>query len=204
MSKLLAKILKRMENRGYEIFSLPGEKNIVYVEGGNEDGTPNDDKPNWFNDLRIVFGFDGGHTPLLEGIWDATTEPGYWYTDRPMNPRGAARIAFGQYTAWQVGTHGVSEPHEALIQVGKVKVHRDLNRDMVRTGDKFDEGLFGINQHWGYDHPMNDIYTASAGCLVGRTRKGHQKFMRLVKLDPRYKADREFIFTTTIIDGSKL
>ena len=28
---------------------------------------------------------------------------------------------------------------------------------MIRTGDKLDTGLFGINQHWGYDYPRNDI-----------------------------------------------
>jgi hypothetical protein len=70
-----------------------------------------------------------------------------------MNPQGAARIAFGQYTAWQVGRHGTSDRHEALVQVVEVKVHRDLNKDMQRTGDtkgtaqadRTDTGLFGIN-----------------------------------------------------------
>lgn len=203
MSTLIDKIIRRMEVRGYKIFRRPGEKNIVYIEGGNEDGNPNDDEPNQFNDLRIVFGFDG-KLPVIEGIWDATTEPGYHYTDNPMNPKGAARIAFDQYTAWAVGTHGNSEPHEALVQVGLVKVYRDYNRDMIRSGDDIDEGMFGINQHWGYDLPIENIGLSSAGCLVGRTRIGHEKFMRLIKSDPRYKADRNFIFTTAILDATKV
>ena len=167
---LIEKIVKHMISEKYQIFQRFGEKNIVYIEGFNSDGTANSDEPNKFNDLRLVFGFEGAK-PTIEGAWEATTEPGYYYTDNPMNPDGAARIAFGQYEAWQVGIHGTSDPHEALVQVGSVRVYRDWNRDMIRSGDAIDEGYFGINQHWGYDHPYDDIHTASAGCLVGRTRR---------------------------------
>lgn len=200
----IEKIVDRMKAEKYQIFRKPGEKNIVYVEGYNSNGTANADEPNKFNDLRLVFEFNGHGEPEILGGWEATTEPGYYYTDNPMNPNGAARIAFGQYKAWQVGIHGVSEPHEALVQVGLVKVHRDYNQDMIRTGDAIDEGLFGINQHWGYDHPYDDIYTASAGCLVGRTRREHKDFMRILKEDPRYIADRDFVFSTTILNGNKI
>ncbi len=204
VTTLAEKIVRKMEVKGYKIFRRPGEKNIVYIEGGNKDGSVNSDEPNHFNDLRVVFAFDGNNSPVIEGIWDATTEPGFHYTDRPMNPAGAARIAFGQYTAWAVGLHGYSDPHEALVQVGLIKVYRDYNRDMIRTGDDIDEGMFGINQHWGYSHPADDIGTASAGCLVGRTREGHRAFMELIKSDPRYKADRDFIYTTAILDAAKV
>ncbi|PJE45249.1 MAG: hypothetical protein CUR32_01215 [Flavobacterium sp.] len=193
-----------MESKNYTVFTKAGEKNIVYLEGVNKNGTVNADEPNHFNDLRLVFGFNSLDEPEILGAWEATTEPGYYYTDNPMNPNGAARIAFGQYKAWQVGIHGNSEPHEALIQVGLVNVHRDYNRDMIRTGDAIDKGFFGINQHHGYDHPVNDIYTASAGCLVGRTRREHENFMRIIKQDVRYLKSREFIFTTTILDGGKI
>ena len=200
---MIEKIISYMEGKKYQIFKGKDELNIIYVEGMNPDFSLNSDKPNHFNDIRLVIGFED-NKPLVLGVWEATTEPGFHYTDNPMNPNGAARIAFGQYKAWQVGIHGNSEPHEALIQVGLVKVHRDYNRDMKRTGDKIDKGYFGINQHHGYDHPYNDIYTASAGCLVGRTRQGHKEFMKLIKTDRRYQADPEFIFTTTIIPGDKL
>ena len=100
-----------------------------------------------------------------------------------MNPKGAARIAFNQYKAWSVGTHRASSPqgHEALVQTAPVAVYRDLNKDFKRPGDRVDTGLFGINQHWGYDAPMGDLGTTSAGCLVGRTKNGHRQFMALVK-----------------------
>lgn len=202
--KLIEKIISYMEAQEYSIFRKSREKNIIYIEGADKNGTINSDKSNHFNDLRLVFAFNKNGEAVIEGAWEGTTEPGYYYTDNPMNPNGAARIAFGQYRAWQVGIHGYSDPHEALVQVAPVRVHRDWNRDMVRTGDAIDEGYFGINQHHGYNHPVEDIHTASAGCLVGRTRWEHQVFMQLVKADARYKADSNFIFTTAIIPGDKL
>jgi hypothetical protein len=121
-----------------------------------------------------------------------------------MNRLGAARIAFGQYKAWKVGTHGNSQPHEALVQVAPCIVHRDLDKNFIRTGDRTFEGLFGINQHWGYDLPESNIGQASAGCLVGRTRKGHREFMSLVKSDRRYRENKNFIFPTAVIAGDDL
>ncbi|MGL5872850.1 MAG: hypothetical protein ACRC2R_10865 [Xenococcaceae cyanobacterium] len=198
-----SRIIAYMESKKYNVDRGSGEINIVYVEGMDRDGDLNDDLPNCFNDLRLCIQFIGGK-PSVIGAWEGSSEPGAYYTYHPMNRRGAARIAFGQYKAWRVGTHGNSNPHEALIQVAPVNVHRDLNKDFIRTGDALDRGLFGINQHWGYDLPDNNVEKASAGCLVGRTRKGHQEFMVLIKSDRRFKADRKYIFTTTIIAGDDL
>ncbi|MEA5389964.1 peptidoglycan-binding protein [Cyanobium gracile UHCC 0139] len=200
---LAARTIQYMRRKGFQVSAGPGERNIVYVEGMNPDGTLNDDSPNQFNDLRLVIAFEEARPKIL-GRWEATTEPGSHYTHKPMNDRGAARIRFGQYRAWQVGVHGNSDPHEALVQAAPVTVHRDANKDFQRPGDLEDTGLFGINQHWGYDLPRNDIDTASAGCLVGRTRDGHREFMRLVKQDPRYRADSRFLFSTTVIAGDDL
>lgn len=197
------RIVGYMKSKRYILFQKAKEFNIIYVEGVNPDGTPNNDAPNEFNDIRLVLAFEN-EEPIILGIWEGTTEPGRRYTLNPMNPKGAARIAFGQYTAWRVGTHGNSEPHEALLQVSPVIVHRDLNKDFKRPADKIQNGLFGINQHYGYDLPRTNIGLASAGCLVGRTRQGHRDFMRLIKRDCRYQANTNFIFTTTIIPGTDL
>ncbi|MEG4455955.1 hypothetical protein [Microcoleus sp. N9_A1] len=201
--QLAEKIVKYMKAKNYQLATRAGEKNIIYVEGMDPDGTLNADTPNHFNDARLLLVFHKG-VPTIEAAWEATTEPGYYYTDNPMNPNGAARIAFGQYRAWQVGLHGYSQPHEALIQVGPVKVYRDWNRDMMRTGDAIDEGYFGINQHHGYGHPKNDIHTAGAGCFVGRDPDEHFDFMYRVKSDIRYIADPNFVFPTAILPGNKL
>lgn len=195
------KIYQYMKKKNYRFFTGPNEYNIVYLEGINQDFGENSDAPNHFNDLRVVLVVEEG-IPVVVGKWEATTEPGFYYTDYPMNAKGAARIAFDQYRAWQVGTHGNSEPHEALVQIGgEVTVHRDFNQSMTRTGDQLDTGYFGINQHYGYDHPRNDIYTASAGCLVGRTRRGHREFMSIMKQDRRYQNNHSYVFYSTVIAG---
>lgn len=196
-----SRIITYMKSQGYFIATGKGKYNIVYVEGASEDGTPNTDSLNKWNDRRLVI--EIVDQPKIIGNWLATTEPGDHYTFRPMNPNGAARIAFGQYQVWQVGVHGNSEPHEALVQTaGAVKVCRDLNKDGFRTGDKIEEGWFGINQHYGYD--MAEVGRASAGCLVGQSRDGHRQFMALIKRDIRYLTDRSYPFMTTVIPGDKL
>ena len=200
---LPSRIVKYMQSKKYTIFTEPKEYNIVYVEGMNEDGSLNDDAPNEFNDRRIVIEVVDG-VPKIVNHWQATTEPGSHYTFQPMNPEGAARIQFGQYKAWSVGMHGNADSHEALIQVKDITVCRDFNEDFKRTGDKEDTGLFYVDQHWGYDAPVNDIKNASAGCLVGRRREGHREFMGIIKSDRRYVTNSNYVFYTTVIPGDDL
>ncbi|MFN6496704.1 MAG: peptidoglycan-binding protein [Nostoc sp. DedQUE01] len=200
---IASKIIKYMQAKNYQISTNTKEYNIVYLEGVNEDWTLNKDTPNQFNDRRIVIEVVDG-VPKIVNHWQATTEPGSRYTYNPMNPGGAARIKFGQYKAWSVGIHGNSEPHEALIQVAPITVHRDFNKDFQRVGDKLDTGLFLVNQHYGYDAPVNDIKNASAGCLVGRRREGHKEFMAIIKQDHRYLANKNYVFYTTVIPGDDL
>jgi hypothetical protein len=192
-----AKIAKYMLSQGYWIDE--DYLNIVYVEGCNANGIPNLDKLNEWNDLRIILEIDST-VPKISHSWIATTEPGYKYTVNPLNPGGAFRIAFGQYRAWSVGIH---KDHEALVQVGEIAGYRDRNKDGFRTGDPVVKGAdFGVNQHWGYD--MERVDGASAGCLVGRSVSGHKEFMAIVKSDPRYKENNNYVFLTTIIPGDKL
>lgn len=201
---LASQIIKYMQAENYQTATESKEYNIIYIEGVNTDGTLNNDAPNEFNDRRLVIEIKAPNgVPKIIGNWEATTEPGSKYTYNPMNPKGAARIKFGQYKAWAIGPHGVDR-HEALVQVKPISVHRDFNRDFQRTGDWVDGGLFGVNQHWGYDYSRNDIQGASAGCLVGRTREGHREFMKLIKQDKRFVANPDYLFVTTVIPGDGL
>lgn len=201
---LAERIIAYCEDKDYQIDRNPGEKNIIYVEGMNPDGTLNEDQLNVWNDLRMVIEFKN-EKPEIIGCWQATTEPGRYYVMNAMNSKGAARIAFGQYRAWQLGSHGNADPHEALIQTGgPVTVHRDKNRDGSRAGDMVESGYFGINQHWGGDSPESDIGRWSAGCQVGRTRQGHREFMKIVKSDPRFVNNKKYVFSSIIIPGDDL
>jgi hypothetical protein len=205
-SDLAGRVFRYMRRKNYWFARLPKYLNIVYIEGANKDGALNDDAPNKFNDRRIVITVEDG-VPVEKGNWQATTEPGRTYTISPLVSLGAARIAFGQFKAWNVGTHMANKPgaHEALRQVGIIRIHRDLNKDYKRTGDaEFEGSSYAINQHYGYDHPEDNIGSASAGCLVGRLKEEHRTFMKLIKTDPRYVASNGYKFITTVIAGDDL
>jgi hypothetical protein len=204
---LAGRLVRAMQAAGYWLCRHPDCVNIVYVEGLDEDGTPNVDAPNEFNDLRLVLRVNRAGNPEIAEVWEATTEPGRYYTlVEKLDPRGAARIAFGQYKAWSVGTHMAGRPsaHEALVQTAPIRVFRDLNADFERTGDEVFTGLFGVNQHWGFDLPRSDIGRGSAGCLVGRTKAGHRAFMALCKADPRYAASNGYRFVTTVLNAAEV
>ena len=205
---LAGRIVAAMRSKGWWITRHPDCVNIVYVEGLNTDGTANNNVANAFNDLRVVIRISRAGNPEIAGAWPATSEPGLFYTKiKKEDPRGAARIAFGQYKSWSVGMHPRSKPavaHEALVQVKDITVFRDMNEDFRRDGDPEFTGLFGINQHWGYDMALNNIGNASAGCLVGRTKAGHREFMALINADPRYVASRGFRFMTAVLPASDL
>lgn len=200
---LAYKLVAYMESRGYEISRDPGTINIIYLEGANFDGTPNADRPDEWNDRRIVLAFDTAGQPGIVHNCQATTEPGLAATMSAAARRrgGCARIAIGQYKAWCIGTHKRTE-HPALVQVMPLPVHRDYNRDSKRTGDRVHVGQFGINQHGTRPNIRpTQVGTWSEGCLVARYWVDHISFIELCRKDARYIADPLFIFSATVIDG---
>jgi hypothetical protein len=52
--------------------------------------------------------------------------------------------------------------------------------------------------------PRHDIGKWGAGCLVGRTKEGHDEFMTLIMKDWRYKLNPNYMFLATIIAGDDL
>lgn len=86
MADLVDRIIKYMLALNYKVFTGQRQYNIVYVEGMNIDGSLNADPPNCFNDRRLIIQVLDGK-PKVIGNWEATTEPGSYYTDRPMSPR---------------------------------------------------------------------------------------------------------------------
>eukprot|EP01137_Pigoraptor_chileana_P029687 Opistho-2@15176 len=103
---LIDRIVRAMQSQAHWICRLPDAVNIVYIEGMAPDGSLNGNEPDRFNDTRLVFRVAPDGRPEVLGAWDATTEPGKYYTETArIHPRGAARIAFGQYKAWSLGRH---------------------------------------------------------------------------------------------------
>lgn len=193
------------QRKGYRIAQGSDVYNICYVEGSDPNGQLNGDLPDQFNDARVVWQVIDG-IPKIAGAWEGSCEPGWHYTINRLNPKGAARIAFGQYRAWEFGYHNYAQNHPALIQVGPVTVVRDSDNSMTRNaGDFKDTGSgFFINQHSGFDNPRTVVGRASAGCLVGRTWAGHDQFMDLVLSDKRYQAFSQYLFSSAIIPANEM
>src|SRR5262249_39563736 len=84
-----------------------------------------------------------------------------------------------QYKAWVIGMH---HTHAAWVQAGEIEGYRDAENRMARDFRHPVRGSgFGVNQHWGYDLPRDELRNSSAGCLVGRSTDGHRGSMRVTK-----------------------
>lgn len=204
-------VVEYMRQKKYLVDTLPGQLNIVYIEGMNIDGTVNEDQLDGWNDLRIVITHLENGLPQLKIAHVATTEPGRSATFSAAASRrgGVARIAFGQYRAWQMGYHNQSKNgknHPALVQRAPLSVHRDKNRDGIRTRDNVHIGMFGINQHSTRPGYRGDrVGDFSEGCLVGWLWEQHmEEFMPLLRQEPRFVMNPQHLFTTTIIAGDDL
>lgn len=204
---LAGRIVAAMRKRGFKVDDVPGNPNIVYIEGMGPDGVKNDNQPNQFNDARFVIMFGQDGRPKIAGAWEATTEPGNYWTEHRMNPGGAFHIALEQQAAWIVGVHHAGSPsaHEALVQHGVIRGFRDPDETGKRdTRHPYSGDDMGINQHWGYDLAKGDLGRSSAGCLVGRMKTGHMAFMALMKSDPRYIDNHRFVFTASVLPASEV
>ncbi|MEO1433710.1 MAG: hypothetical protein AAFV71_32555 [Cyanobacteria bacterium J06633_8] len=198
--KIAAALVNYAHSQKWEVRTGERRYNIFYVQGMFPSGIKNDNKPNQFNDSRFLV--EVNPTPRLVGAWEASIEPGNYYTKKPMKQEGAAQIQVpGHYKAWRIGKHKGREI--ALVQVAPVNIVRDYNRNSkVDKGDKKEYSIIGANQHSGSDQKFVD--NASAGCPVGRTIKGHQEFMSYLHQDLDYQANNNFIFSTTFISAKEL
>lgn len=201
ISDLALIIYNRMKALGCRFRAI----NIVYLEDSDEFGNPLPNSINAFNDRCILLRkYDCGKVKIIHNSL-ATTEPGLYYRQNPMNSNGAAQIKLDTQfkNAWKFGTHGTPPTaHPALVQCDAITVMRDRNTDGSRSGDTSYTGLFGINQHgiYGYSQPQNNIGKASAGCMVRFDYADHEQFMKILKDNHQ----GETLFDTIVLDTTKL
>lgn len=208
---LAERVLLYMRAKNYLVDTLPGQLNLVYIEGMDIYGNLNADNPDGWNDLRLLITHLDDGTPALVMAHVATTEPGRAATLSADARRrgGVARIAFGQYKAWRMGYHKQAQNgkhHPALVQAAPLPVHRDKDRDGLRTRDTVHVGMFGINQHStrpGYRGENVGLW--SEGCLVGWLWEQHmEEFIPALRLEPRYLANPGYLFRTTVLAGDEM
>jgi hypothetical protein len=187
--------------KDYKFFDTPDKKlniNIIGVRRDNQ-GT------NTFDDYLLVMYRD--KEEMTTQRWEATTDPGKYWLENPMNPKGTAVLIPGQYRGtWKIGKHQNS--YEALVQRKPVKVWRDNNKDEVIDYESFstlnpvDEGFFGINIH--RSNPYTESYVVnkwSAGCQVFKRVQDFVEFMDLCRQSSKFYGNS---FTYTLIDEKDL
>ena len=164
-----------MLSKGYTVFaSTKGyDLNLFGVRTG-------DVEENKFNDWV-------GAMYLSKGVWNtfafpATTDPGLYWRQNPMNVNGTAVLKPGQYRgAYKLGEH---KGYPALQQSKPLVVYRDFNRDQYLDLDESNtqEGMFGINIHRASSRaPSENVNKWSAGCQVLQDPVQFGFFIELVR-----------------------
>ena len=181
-----------LAERGYKIATRPFELNIIGIRA-------NTSIPNIFNDsLNVLFTDSSGKATAY--TWMATTDPGTYWLQNPLNEYGTAILKPGQYH----GSHALGMhrgAYLALVQTGPVTVVRDFNRDGkadYHTGRQ-ETGLFGINIHRAQVSGLTKtIDRYSAGCQVFANA---EDFAVLLQLAERHKNLYGNSFTYTLLSG---
>lgn len=137
--------------------------------------------PNTFNDYITISYKDKSNKWIFLGF-EATTDPGLYWLNKPMNVKGTAIVKEGQYKKlWRFGLHS---GYKALIQINPIKVYRDNNRDNYfnLNSDTIEEGLFTINCHRAHLTILQWVVEKySAGCQVFRKASSFDKFYKILE-----------------------
>jgi len=166
-------IVTVMQGKNYKVFQdqRGHDINLVGIRNSASDANRFDD---W---LCVFYWFDG--------IWNlfafpATTDPGTYYRENPLNLRGTAIMKPGQYRrAYKVGKH---KGYKALQQAGSITVYRDNNKDaeLNTTGADEQQGLHAVNIHRANRvRASTQVDKWSAGCQVMQDPDHFDFFMRL-------------------------
>lgn len=179
----------RLKDLNFKVFSKPFELNIV---GERKDTT----QANKFDDKIYVFWVDD------KGTWsgreyEATTDPGTYWLQNPMNVVGTAILKAGQYLdAYKIGLH--RGEYSALVQAKPVTAIRDYDRNAILdfNNGKETTGNYGINIHKASLDSIN-VDKWSAGCQVFKKSSDFADFMKLAE---KHKLSNGNSFTYTLLD----
>jgi len=89
--------------------------------------------------------------------FQASTDPGQYYLNNPLDPKGCAQLCLG---LWYF-TIGLHKGHLALKQASKFRVNRLDSKGKINCTQ---DGWFGIDIHSGGASP--DVNRWSAGCQI--------------------------------------
>jgi len=148
------------------------------------------------NEKRSVYDLGNGVNVVLYQF-PATTEPGKSYLLNPINKKGTAILAEGQYiNTYKIDMH--NGKYEALCQrLKNVCVYRDADKDELYEMEGKEWGMFGINIHRASQwRILQWIDKNSAGCQVIQDIKDFDVLMGLARVHKELYAN---VFTYTLI-----
>lgn len=133
--------------------------------------------PNVFNDyVCVMWKYRGKWTTK---IYEATTDPGLYYLNNPMNIKGTAIMVPGQYRgAYEIGKH---TDYKALRQKKPIKYWRDNNKDnrYDMNGKIYEEIGYTNIHHANYYGKSKYVDKWSAGCQVLADIKEWKEFINI-------------------------
>lgn len=179
------------EAKGYKFFdnNLPFNINIF--------GIRMEVDTNKFDDF-VGIAFRDGDLEEIVYVWPATTDPGKYWLNHPMNTDGTFILVPGQYEGfWALGLH---RGKPAFVQIGKAKGYRDDDKDSEHDMDPetIVEGKFGINGH--KSNPYSESYYIdkwSAGCQAWKKAEDHDEALEIAEKSSDIYGNK---FTYTLLE----
>ncbi len=187
----LQKMKAILRHKGYQSFSRPYELNIVGLRSKSV-------VPNRFDDEIHVF-YKVSTLNWHYHVFKATTDPGTFWLNQPMQPQGTAILAEGQnLNSYELGLH--QGKYLALVQRKPITIIRDYNRDAIldfNNGNK-SSGQFGINIHRAnVQGTTKSVDRNSAGCQVFEKAKDFELFISLCQKHKQLYGNH---FTYSLVD----
>lgn len=191
-------IINVFTKKNYELKTNPYEMNIFGVRN-------NDAKADTFDDVvGLLYKTEKGFWQIYQ--FEATTDPGSYYREKPMNVNGTAIIIPMQHKAcYKIGVH---HGYEAMQQIAPMSYVRDNNKDKVLdflykiAGFKTYREIGATNIHHASNTGKSTVdYNWSAGCQVIADIKDFDKFMSIIKESVNhYKNPNVFDYTLLEIE----
>lgn len=185
-------IVAAYASKGYELNDEPGKLNIFGIRS-------NDTLSNQFDDMLGVLYKNNNNEWVLDK-YKATTDPGLFWRQNPMNVNGTAILQPGQHKdSFVIGKH--QGKYTALTQHKPLPLWRDNNKDDVldREGKTYTD-LAGINIHRATSiagKQSTQVDKWSAGCQVIAGYKDFENFMSVVN---NSAAQHGKVFTYTLFE----
>ena len=144
-----------------------------------------DDKSNTFNDLICLLYKVDGKWVLKK--YDATTDPGLYYREHPLNVKGTAILKDGYYrNSFGIGLH--HGKYRCLVQIKPLTLWRDNNKNSTLDfGGRTTEEMAEIHIHRATASGVSKYVDKwSAGCQVIASSSDYAEFMSIIDTSTKY------------------